>query len=175
MSIDLVRVDERLIHGQVVVGWGERLRPQRYVVADDELAGSAWEQELYALAAPPDAEVAFVPVSEARARLAEWRADDRVTFVLLRSVEALCALAEGGGLDGLTVNLGGLHAGEGRREHLPYLHLSPRDEAALDALAAAGVGLEARDLPTSRGVPWREPTPDAGAGAPPPPRGGDGA
>ena len=46
VPIVLFRVDERLIHGQVVIGWGHELRPERYVVVDDDLAESPWEQEL---------------------------------------------------------------------------------------------------------------------------------
>jgi PTS system mannose-specific IIB component/fructoselysine and glucoselysine-specific PTS system IIB component len=53
MSIVLFRVDERLIHGQVVVGWGERLHIQQIVVVDDQLRESPWEQELYCLGVPP--------------------------------------------------------------------------------------------------------------------------
>ena len=34
MSIVLIRVDERLIHGQVIVGWGERLHVKRIIVVD---------------------------------------------------------------------------------------------------------------------------------------------
>ena len=50
MAIVLFRVDERLIPGQVVVGWGNQLHPDCFVVVDDDLAGSPWEQELYSLA-----------------------------------------------------------------------------------------------------------------------------
>ena len=54
MAIVLFRVDERLIHGQVVVGWGTRLHPNRIVVVDDDLAVSPWEQDLYTLGLPDD-------------------------------------------------------------------------------------------------------------------------
>jgi mannose/fructose/N-acetylgalactosamine-specific phosphotransferase system component IIB len=53
MPIVLFRVDERLIHGQVVVGWGGPLHADRIVVVDDAIAGSPWEQELYCLGVPP--------------------------------------------------------------------------------------------------------------------------
>jgi mannose/fructose/N-acetylgalactosamine-specific phosphotransferase system component IIB len=59
MPIVLLRVDERLIHGQVVVGWGGPLHADRIVIADDEIAGSPWEQELYCLGMPPEMEASF--------------------------------------------------------------------------------------------------------------------
>ena len=44
MSIALFRIDDRLIHGQVVVGWGQPLELRFIVLVDDEVAGSEWEQ-----------------------------------------------------------------------------------------------------------------------------------
>ena len=63
MAIVLYRVDERLIHGQVVLGWGRELRPGRYVVVDDALAESEWEQELYRLSVAEENTVWLVQVA----------------------------------------------------------------------------------------------------------------
>jgi PTS system mannose-specific IIB component/fructoselysine and glucoselysine-specific PTS system IIB component len=59
MPIVLHRIDERLIHGQVVVGWGSQLHPDRIVVVDDDLSASTWEQELYVLGLPPEITAEF--------------------------------------------------------------------------------------------------------------------
>ena len=69
MSWLLHRVDDRLIHGQVVVAWGQRLRPVRIWVADDASAADEWERELLATVAP-GIEVHVVPVAEAAAAYA---------------------------------------------------------------------------------------------------------
>lgn len=151
MPIVLLRVDERLIHGQVVVGWGGPLHADRIVVADDAIAASPWEQELYCLGVPPEMEAAFASVDEARAELAGWRGGTRRVIVLVRDVQTARRLADGGGLQGEEVNLGGIHDGEGRRRVLPYLHLGPGDDDDLRAIAATGARVSARDLPaTSR-------------------------
>lgn len=146
MGIVLLRVDERLIHGQVVIGWGHELRPDRYVLVDDELAESAWEQDLYRLAVV-ETDVEFVDVERARERLAEWRDDPRRSIVLTRDVATMKRLGDDGLLQGEKVNLGGIHHGPGRTEVLRYLHLTPQDRADLAALADAGVHVSARDLP----------------------------
>ena len=151
MPIVLYRIDERLIHGQVVIGWGNQLRPGRYVVVDDELAGSDWEQDLYRLGAA-GADVVFASMEEARASLREWQADATKTILLTRDIPTMSALAEGGLMNGETVNLGGLRHGPGRVEVLTYLHLSDADRDDLEALAAAGVSISARDLPDSHKV-----------------------
>ncbi|HET7321614.1 MAG TPA: PTS sugar transporter subunit IIB [Longimicrobiaceae bacterium] len=156
MPIVLFRVDERLIHGQVVVGWGERLHMDRIIVVDDELSTSAWEQELYCLGVPPSVDAAFVSVEEAHRALADWRDDPRRLVILLRDVDTLLRLADGEALSGTEVTLGGLHAAPGRQRVLPYLFLSPEDVEALRAVAATGASVVARDLPASRAVPLEE-------------------
>jgi mannose/fructose/N-acetylgalactosamine-specific phosphotransferase system component IIB len=156
MPIVLLRVDERLIHGQVVVGWGGPLHADRMVVVDDELAASPWEQELYCLGVPAEIEAQFRTVEEARGELAGWKTDPRRTIVLLRDVAAARRLAEGGILTGEEVNLGGIHHAEGRAQVLSYLHLRPDERHALHEIAATGAKVSARDLPASRRVPLDE-------------------
>jgi PTS system mannose-specific IIB component/fructoselysine and glucoselysine-specific PTS system IIB component len=151
MPIVLFRVDERLIHGQVVVGWGGPLHADRIVVADDEIADSPWEQELYCLGVPPEIDAVFVTVDEARRRVPEWKGGGRV-IVLVRDVATARRVAEGGVLAGEEVNLGGIHHAEGRTRVLPYLHLGPGDGDALREIAASGAEVSARDLPATRKV-----------------------
>jgi mannose/fructose/N-acetylgalactosamine-specific phosphotransferase system component IIB len=148
LPIVLLRVDERLIHGQVVIGWGHHLRPDRYVVVDDELAASDWEQDLYRLGAG-GVEVLFVTTEQARERLEEWRAAPERSILLTRDVGSMRRLAEGGLLDGESVNIGGVHHGPGRDELLTYVHLSDAERKDVEAIAAAGVDVSARDLPDS--------------------------
>jgi mannose/fructose/N-acetylgalactosamine-specific phosphotransferase system component IIB len=152
VSVVLFRVDERLIHGQVVIGWGHQLRPDRYAVVDDDLAGSEWEQDLYRLGAGT-AEVVFATAEDARDRLSEWRDDTQRTILLTRDVVTMWRLGEGGALSGEGVNLGGIHHGPGRREVLTYLHLTPEDVDYLVKLDAEGVEIGARDLPDAHRVP----------------------
>jgi mannose/fructose/N-acetylgalactosamine-specific phosphotransferase system component IIB len=156
MAIVLLRVDERLIHGQVVVGWCGPLHVDRVVVVDDEIAASPWEQELYILGVPPEMEARFASVDEARTQVAEWRDGPRRVIALVRDIPTALRLAEGGVLDGVEVNLGGIHHKEGRARVLPYLHLDDRDRDALRRLAATGATVSARDLPATRPVPLDE-------------------
>jgi PTS system mannose-specific IIB component/fructoselysine and glucoselysine-specific PTS system IIB component len=146
LAIVLLRVDERLIHGQVVIGWGHHLRPDRYIVVDDDLAESAWEQEFYVLGAG-EAEVVFATVKSARGSLSEWRDDSQRSILLTRDVRSMRGLCRDGALTGEEVDLGGLHHGPGRDEVLPYLHLAPEDRDDLRAMADEGVQVIARDLP----------------------------
>ena len=152
MPLDLFRIDERLLHGQVIVGWGMRLGLERYVVVDDDLADSEWEQDLYAAGLPADASVTFLSLAEIPARLSELVSAEGKGAVLTRSTAAMRAIAEAGLLEGRRVNVGGLHEAEGRTEVLRYVSLRPDEAEDLRAIAASGAQVSARDIPTSRQV-----------------------
>jgi PTS system mannose-specific IIB component/fructoselysine and glucoselysine-specific PTS system IIB component len=152
MAILLFRVDERLIHGQVVIGWGNELFPDRIIVVDDQLAASRWEQELYALGLPENIAARFETVESAAAQLAQWDADRSRTFVLTRDLVTMRRLGEHGRLRGREINIGGLHYAPGREAVLPYVYLSNAERAELSLLLEEGALPSARDLPNARRV-----------------------
>ena len=152
MTVVLFRVDERLIHGQVVIGWKRETRPDRYVIVDDELAGSEWEQELYLLALPEHVSADFLDVDGALERIEAMERSDERIVLLTRDLDTMLHLAADGGLEGRHVNLGGIHHAEGRTRIRPYLHLDDADRARIRELRDAGVTVSARDLPGSQRV-----------------------
>ena len=155
MPVEIHRVDDRLIHGQVVVGWGHPMDLGLIALVDDAIADSPWEQELYRLAVPPEMDVRFASVAEAAHEYAEWNADGRHAMLLTATVRAMCDLALR--VPAIrTVNLGGVHHGAGRTERLRYLFLTPDEERALQELEARGVRVTAQDVPTGAEVPLRE-------------------
>jgi PTS system mannose-specific IIB component/fructoselysine and glucoselysine-specific PTS system IIB component len=149
MPIVLYRVDERLIHGQVVIGWGSQLQPNRYLVVDDALAQAEWEQDLYRLAVGNGSAVSFHSVDDARTRLAGWRESDDRSVLLTRDLDTMLRLAQGGLLEGKAVNLGGIHHAQGRSRVRSYLYLDDADRGRVRALEQEGVDVTGRDLPGS--------------------------
>lgn len=162
MSIVLHRVDERLLHGQVLVGWGARLAIDHYLVVDDGLAKSPWERELWAAGAPSDVDVIFLSVREAVERLDEIRERPGTGALLTRGTSAMRTLAETGLLDGRRVNIGGLHAAPDRRRALAYVHISRREEEDLRAIGERAAAVTARDLPDAPEVPLDDLLTEAG-------------
>ena len=155
MAIMLFRVDDRLIHGQVVVGWGRPLGVNRIVLVDDQVAASDWEQDLYRMAVTLDIEVEFVTIAQASARLRDWQADDRRTLVLTGDLETMAALHAADPVTVHRINLGGIHHKGGRRERLPYLYLTDEELRGLVALEQGGAEVTAQDLPTTQPVSVR--------------------
>ena len=155
MAIELVRIDDRLIHGQVVVGWGQPLSLGFIVLIDDEVAASDWEQELYRMGVPPEMDVYFASVNEAARQIDKWRAEPRPGILLTGDVATMRRLIDARP-DLRHVNLGGIHHRADRVQRLRYLYLSPEEERELRALAARGVEISARDVPAARPVPLVE-------------------
>lgn len=155
MALEHFRIDDRLIHGQVVVGWGQPLGLRFIVLVDDEVQRSDWEQELYRMGVPPEMDVFFDSVESAARRLPEYRADRRSGMLLtgdIETMERLVALAPD--IRGVTV--GGVHHRPGRTARLRYVFLTSDEERRLRALAARGLTVTAQDVPGAAPVPLEE-------------------
>jgi mannose/fructose/N-acetylgalactosamine-specific phosphotransferase system component IIB len=161
MSWILHRVDDRLIHGQVVIAYGARLSPRRIWVADDAAAGSPWERSLL-LSAAPGVEVRVVTVAEAAAAYAAEAGETGGAFLLLRDLAAALALVEAGAAVP-SFNLGGLHYAPGKSKVNEYIYLDDRDRSAARALLARGIALEVQDVPATRAQPLRALIPELSA------------
>ena len=155
MSVALYRIDDRLIHGQVVVGWGQPLGLGFVALVDEAVRASEWEQELYRMGVPPSVEVRFAAVDEAVAAVGSWEADPRTGIVLTGDIATMAALCAGAPAV-RRVNVGGIHYRPGRTERLRYVYLSDGEAAALQALAARGVAVTAQDVPTAAPVPLED-------------------
>jgi mannose/fructose/N-acetylgalactosamine-specific phosphotransferase system component IIB len=151
VTLVLNRIDDRLIHGQVVVGWGQPLDVRFIVLVDDSVAASEWEQELYRMGAPPEMDVYFLNVSAAIDELPRYRADSRHGILLTGDIDTMRRLVEAGGIS--AINLGGIHHRTGRTQRLRYVFLNEDEETALRDIATRGVAVTAQDVPGARPVP----------------------
>jgi len=155
VGIEVYRIDDRLVHGQVVVGWGQPLALGFIVLVDDQVAESAWEQELYRMGVPPEMQVTFASVAGAISHLDVYRHRPEPGLLLTGSTATMRALVEAS--SGIKrINVGGLHHRAGRSPHLRYVFLDPAEEADLRAIGARGVEVCAQDVPGAMPVPLSE-------------------
>jgi mannose/fructose/N-acetylgalactosamine-specific phosphotransferase system component IIB len=155
MAIQLYRIDDRLIHGQVVVGWGQPHNIRFLVLVDDLVASSDWEKELYRMAIPPEMEIYFADVETAIRDHTKYASDPRPGILITGDIVSMLRLVKGVKAIG-SVNLGGIHHRAGRAEKLRYVFLTPDEEAQLHALEASGVEVTAQDVPSARSRPLAE-------------------
>ena len=151
--ISLVRVDNRLIHGQVVEAWLPALKVGRVAVADDEAAKSPLIRAAMGIAVQSSIEVLIQPMSELDfARLA---ADDVRTLVLVREVAGAVEAHERG-LPVQKLNLGNVHFASGRRQISSSVFLSPAELSQLKMLSTRGTQGEAQSVPAEKPLPLGE-------------------
>jgi PTS system mannose-specific IIB component len=146
--IPLVRVDNRLLHGQVLETWIPRLGATAVAVVDDEAARSPLAQAAMTLCCPAEVPVRVLPMAEAD--FAAQGAGPGPVLVLVRDVAGLTAAVARGLTPALAprLNLGNVHFTPGRRPLTPSVYLAEAELQALEALAAAGFQVEARAVPT---------------------------
>ena len=150
MTLVLYRIDDRLIHGQVVVGGGQPLDIGFIVLVDDTVAAEEWEQELYRMGVPPEMDVYFHSAADAVAAMTKYRFDPRAGILLTGDIATMRRLVEGTHIT--AVNIGGLHSAASRVQRLRYVFLTPAEERELRDLAARGVTVTAQDVPGARPV-----------------------
>ncbi len=151
MPVELYRIDDRLIHGQVVVGWGQPLDIRLLVLVDDLVAESEWEQELYRIAVPPEMEIRFESVDSAVRNHTTYSSDPRRSIVVTADIATMKQLIARVQII-RDVNLGGLHHRAGRHQKLRYIFLTDDEAAMLRDLQSLGVTVTAQDVPSAHPV-----------------------
>ena len=147
MAITLLRIDDRLIHGQVVEGWLPQLDVDLVVVVSDAAAADPVQTALMKMALPSSIGLSVLSVADAATALSSPQAAARRILALVPGPEEALALLEKG-VTVATINVGGLHFTVGKVQLGRALFLSEKDKAALRAIAARGVRLEGRPLPS---------------------------
>jgi len=155
VSLQLVRIDDRLIHGQVVAVWLRTLGAKRIVIADDATARDEFLREVLTLAAPHGVPVEVLEVVEAAVRLIELAGVPEPVMVLVRSPRTVLRLRRAG-VPIAVVDLGGLGAGPGRKRLHKTISLSPAELEELRELERLGTRVEIQIVADDRPIPLRD-------------------
>jgi mannose/fructose/N-acetylgalactosamine-specific phosphotransferase system component IIB len=149
MSILLARIDNRLIHGQVLEAWVPYIHADCIVVANDKVAELTLQRVLMEAAVPKGIRVVIGTVEEVvRVLTAETLKRSRVLLLFATSEDALKAYRLG--LSFMELNLGNMHGGEGKTRLSCTIALDPKDVANLDCLERAGVRIVVQCIPADR-------------------------
>ena len=151
MSIALVRIDDRLIHGQVVESWIPWTQAKAVCVVSDVAAADETQRALMELAIPEGVELRVLGVDEAVSFLSQVDGDPRRLLVLAPGPREILSLLQAG-VRFKQVNVGGLHYSAGRVQLGKVVYISEEERGALRSIAALGVELEGRGVPTDESM-----------------------
>ncbi len=140
----LARIDNRLIHGQIIETWLPYTGARTVIVANDELAGDVLQQEIMSLAIPQTVISLFCSIDD----LADVIGDcSNSPILILFSSCSDAKRAYEGGFGFESLNIGNIHYSPGKRQISPSVALSSDDENCLKLLSRKGVELDFRCVP----------------------------
>ena len=149
MEPQLFRIDDRLIHGQVVLGWAKPLKTKCILLCDNDIATSSWEKELYLTCVSDGLKALVFDVNQTCEYI--FNKDDEVknTIILVKSPKVVFTLMECGYKPN-TINIGGLHYMGERKEYLPYVYMDQSEISDFSALMKLDISIYCQDVPTGK-------------------------
>ncbi|BCR05482.1 PTS fructose transporter subunit IIB [Desulfuromonas versatilis] len=154
MSLVLTRIDNRLIHGQVLEAWVPHIGADCIVVANDEVARVSFQKTLMAAAVPKGIKVLIDSVENV-ARAFHSHALDASKVLLLFASSGDAVKAHRCGVDFKELNLGNMHGGEGKVRYSCTIALDPADVLNFQQLEADGVRIVCQCVPPDRERSWK--------------------
>jgi PTS system mannose-specific IIB component len=149
--LKLVRIDDRLIHGQVAIGWTSNTGANTIFVANDEAQKDRIKAMALDMAKPAGVKLYIRSLAESGPIVEKFAAAQKAqVLVLVRTVKDALALAKESGGVIKTINVGGLRFEEGKHKLNDFISVSDQDVQDLRELQAMGVELDFRMLPRDK-------------------------
>jgi len=155
MNIQLIRIDDRLIHGQVVIGWAGHLKTRQIILCEDSIAQNEWEKELYLSIVPDNIKAKIMTTLELAEYLKDSHLDLEKTIILVNSPRVIEKLIKLGAPIN-KVNVGGIHFKDGRKKLLNYLYVDDDEIASFKRCIDKGVEFHCQDIPFCKQTPLRK-------------------
>lgn len=152
--IQRIRIDDRLLHGQVAFSWKSKLGFDAVVIASDEAAADPLRKQVMKMCCPDGVKLAVRSVDEAGKLLVNPKLAPMKVFVVCGDPDSAKRLLSQIP-DRPVLNLGGMQASEGRRAFSRMVFMSDEEVAVLDALSAEGVIIEVQEVPTTTAQDYR--------------------
>ena len=145
MKISLARIDDRLIHGQVVTSWSKETKCERIIVVNDEVAADVMRKILLEQVAPPGVKSSVVGIDKAIRVLKNPKYDNVNVMLLFTNPTDVIRMIEGG-VALKSINIGGMSFKEGKKRINGTISVNDQDIEAFKKLNEMGIELEIRKV-----------------------------
>ncbi|KAF1301053.1 PTS sugar transporter subunit IIB [Enterococcus saccharolyticus] len=147
--IKLVRIDYRLLHGQVVFAWSKALNITRTIVVNNEAATDEFKKMSLNLSKPSGMKLNIFSVEEVLARMPKIeQLNDNVMLIFGNTQETLAFCEAYPSIK--EINYGGIPKKEGAKEFSKAIHLTPSEIEDSKKLSQLGIKLFMQQVPTSK-------------------------
>ncbi|MEG0034777.1 MAG: PTS sugar transporter subunit IIB [Bacilli bacterium] len=154
MPVTVMRIDDRLIHGQIVTRWIAAAEADVILIADDKAASDSTQQMLLKLVAPTSIKLLIKSLKESAEILADKEQSKGKILLMVRNPQsALELLNLGFQID--TINVGNISNSKsetGRTKLLNYVFVEENDVICLKEISKKGVGLDIRAVPNDKTI-----------------------
>ncbi|MEA4820788.1 MAG: PTS sugar transporter subunit IIB [Erysipelotrichales bacterium] len=151
MKINVVRIDDRLIHGQIVTKWIKDADARMIMVVDDKAASDKTQQMILKLAVPSGITLEILSKEDALKRVNEDKSNTNVLLLIRNPKEANSFVEMGFVIEKIIVgNISNSKSNVGRTKLLDYIYVEPQDIDALKSLASKGIKLEVKAIPEEK-------------------------
>ncbi|MDK6371107.1 PTS sugar transporter subunit IIB [Aerococcus urinae] len=144
MKINVFRIDDRLIHGQIVTSWLNYADANQIVVCDDKAAKDSFQQSLLRMATPKGIGLKIISLEKIKNEINDL--GEKNTLFLVRgpqeAVKVVNVIP-----DIKTINVGNLNMSKGKEKVLDNLWVYPEDIKAFEELDSKNIEVEYRTLP----------------------------
>ncbi|GDX05163.1 PTS sugar transporter subunit IIB [Buttiauxella sp. A111] len=144
--IKLLRVDHRLLHGQVAFAWTASLQADCILIANDEIISDELKMTAMKLARPNNVKLVIKNIQDSIDALNSGVTEKYNLFIVVASIHDAYRLAMAS--DKITsINLGGIKSIPGARQISKAIFVTETDVAELRTLDQKNVELEIRQVP----------------------------
>ena len=153
MNVKNFRIDDRLIHGQIVTQWIADSAAKKIIVADDKAAADPTQQMLLKLTVPGGITLDILSIKDAAALLASDEGDQNA-LLIVRNPKAAYELVDLG-FTPKSINVGNISNSRsevGRTRLLAFIYVEPADVTYLRKLMERGIELEIRAVPADKPI-----------------------
>jgi mannose/fructose/sorbose-specific phosphotransferase system IIB component len=151
MGMVLVRIDDRLIHGQVVENWMKFLKINHVIVVNDFVASDRMQKTLFSMAVPDHAKISILTITQAKEAILNGQFEgDKAMLLFVSPQDVLNLINKGVRIK--EVNVGGMHYSPDKKQILKAISVSKEDIQAFQELDKLGVHLEARMVPNDEKI-----------------------
>lgn len=146
----LVRVDDRLVHGQVAAGWKMAINANHLVVIDDEVANNEFDRTLMEMSLPIGLTLDILTLEDAKATFESYEKDEnKRVIILVKTPDIILELLKAG-VHLKELNIGGMRFSSGKKQITKSVFLNEHDIAVIKEIASFGVFIEGRIVPTDK-------------------------
>jgi PTS system mannose-specific IIB component len=151
-NIVLTRIDDRLVHGQVMTEWTRSCHPTEILVVDDETYADEYLRDIVIMAVPKEIKANVTDIGNAITYLQKNESPNEKILILVKTPQTVEKLVEGG-LQINAVNLGGMSKKADRTTLYRNISTSPEENASMKRLVERGIKVSIQVVPRDKEIP----------------------